>query len=245
MSLFFSENQAIIDTAQHYFDSELSQLGDLKYAYMILNKKNPADMVIISNYPKEWVEIYKENNYQQIDPVVIASFTRICPFSWDENITINSELNFSKIFNLSKNYKIVNGHTFVLHDYYNNLVLLSILMNENHIHETEAIVAQHQEQLQMLLIKAHDKVISLYKDMDNNAARKKQVNKDMFSPRENEILYWASVGKTYQEIALILGIKVSTVKFHIGNVVKKLGVMNAKHAIRMGIELQLIKPAAG
>ncbi|MEQ4530273.1 MAG: autoinducer binding domain-containing protein, partial [Mixta sp.] len=67
MSLFFTENQAIIDTAQHYFDRKLKQLGDLKYAYMVLNKKNPADMVIISNYPSEWVDIYKENNFQQID----------------------------------------------------------------------------------------------------------------------------------------------------------------------------------
>lgn len=245
MSLFFTENQAIIDTAQHYFDRKLKQLGDLKYAYMVLNKKNPTDMVIISNYPSEWVDIYKENNFQQIDPVVIASFTRIAPFSWDENITINSELNFSKIFNLSKNYKIVNGHTFILHDYYNNLALLSILMNENGVNETEAIVKDNEDKLQMLLIKVHDKIVTLYKELDSNTAAKKQLSKDIFSPRENEILYWASVGKTYQEIALILGIKVSTVKFHIGNVVKKLGVMNAKHAIRMGVELQLIKPAAG
>lgn len=245
MSLFFTENQAIIDTAQHYFDRKLKQLGDLKYAYMVLNKKNPADMVIISNYPSEWVDIYKENNFQQIDPVVIASFTRIAPFSWDENITINSELNFSKIFNLSKNYKIVNGHTFILHDYYNNLALLSILMNENGVNETEAIVKDNEDKLQMLLIKVHDKIVTLYKELDSNTAAKNQLSKDIFSPRENEILYWASVGKTYQEIALILGIKVSTVKFHIGNVVKKLGVMNAKHAIRMGVELQLIKPAAG
>ncbi|AUX94690.1 helix-turn-helix transcriptional regulator [Mixta gaviniae] len=245
MSLFFTENQAIIDTAQHYFDRKLQQFGDLKYAYMVLNKKNPADMVIISNYPSEWVDIYKENNFQQIDPVVIASFTRIAPFSWDENITINTELNFSKIFNLSKNYKIVNGHTFILHDYYNNLALLSILMNENGVNETEAIVKEHEDKLQMLLIKVHDKIISLYRELDSSTAAKKQLSKDIFSPRENEILYWASVGKTYQEIALILGIKVSTVKFHIGNVVKKLGVMNAKHAIRMGVELQLIKPAAG
>ncbi|HDL8001096.1 TPA: helix-turn-helix transcriptional regulator, partial [Yersinia enterocolitica] len=53
---------------------------------------------------------------------------------------------------------------------------------------------------------------------------------------------WASVGKTYAEISIILGIKRSTVKFHIGNVVRKLGVLNAKHAIRLGIELKLIKP---
>ncbi|QHM72371.1 helix-turn-helix transcriptional regulator [Mixta intestinalis] len=245
MSLFFSENQAIIETARHYFDRKLKQFGNLKYAYMVLNKKNPADMLVISNYPKEWVDIYKENNYQQIDPVVIASFTRIAPFSWDESITINTEVNFSKIFNLSKNYKIANGHTFILHDYYNNLALLSILMNEEHVNEAEAIVAEQEDKLQMLLIKVHEKIISLYKELENSTTSKKQISKDIFSPRENEILYWASVGKTYQEIALILGIKVSTVKFHIGNVVKKLGVMNAKHAIRMGVELQLIKPAVG
>ena len=66
--------------------------------------------------------------------------------------------------------------------------------------------------------------------------------REIFSPRENEILYWASVGKTYSEVSIILGIKRSTVKFHIGNVVRKLGVLNAKHAIRLGIELKLIKP---
>ena len=50
------------------------------------------------------------------------------------------------------------------------------------------------------------------------------------------------MGKTYQEIALITGITSRTVKYHIGNVVKKLGVINAKQAIRLGVELELIKP---
>lgn len=94
----------------------------------------------------------------------------------------------------------------------------------------------------MLLITAHEKITSLYRDMTKNNSNKVSNDKEIFSQRENEILYWASVGKTYQEIALILGIKVSTVKFHIGNAVKKIGAINAKHAIRLGIELQLITP---
>jgi len=81
----------------------------------------------------------------------------------------------------------------------------------------------------------------LYQDV-NSIADNEKIDKEIFSKRENEIIYWASMGKTYQEIALILGIKLSTVKFHIGNAVKKLGVTNAKHAIRLGIELQLIRP---
>ncbi|WP_252317991.1 MULTISPECIES: LuxR C-terminal-related transcriptional regulator [Symbiopectobacterium] len=35
------------------------------------------------------------------------------------------------------------------------------------------------------------------------------------------MLYWTSVGKTYQEMGIILGIKVRTVKFHMLNIVKK------------------------
>ncbi|MBP2170430.1 LuxR family quorum-sensing system transcriptional regulator ExpR [Erwinia toletana] len=37
----------------------------------------------------------------------------------------------------------------------------------------------------------------------------------------------------------MLNISVSTVKFHMGNTVRKLGVNNAKHAIRLGIELNI------
>jgi LuxR family quorum-sensing system transcriptional regulator ExpR len=49
-------------------------------------------------------------------------------------------------------------------------------------------------------------------------------------------------GETYQEIAIILDVKARTIKFHIGNIVKKMGVTNAKHAIRLGAEWQLVKP---
>lgn len=64
---------------------------------------------------------------------------------------------------------------------------------------------------------------------------------DIFLLRENEILYWVSVGKIYVEILIILGIKRSIVKFYIGNVVRKLGVLNVKYVIRFGIELKFIK----
>ncbi|WP_227719303.1 helix-turn-helix transcriptional regulator, partial [Yersinia proxima] len=102
----------------------------------------------------------------------------------------------------------------------------------------------NKEKIQMLLIFTHEKMLGLYQsNNDKNDSRNMQIEQRyIFSPRENEILYWASVGKTYAEISIILGIKRSTVKFHIGNVVRKLGVLNAKHAIRLGIELKLIKP---
>jgi LuxR family quorum-sensing system transcriptional regulator ExpR len=94
----------------------------------------------------------------------------------------------------------------------------------------------------MLLITTHEKLTQLYQEQSRKADFEEMNTRELFTSRENEIIYWASVGKSYQEIALILGIKLTTVKYHIGNAVKKLGVTNAKHAIRLGIELNLIRP---
>lgn len=49
------------------------------------------------------------------------------------------------------------------------------------------------------------------------------------------------MGKTYSEISIIIGIKTGTIKFHMSNVVKKLGVCNAKQAIRISTELKLVE----
>jgi DNA-binding CsgD family transcriptional regulator len=65
------------------------------------------------------------------------------------------------------------------------------------------------------------------------------------SKRENEVLHWVSAGKTYWEISVILGIKEGTVKFHMGNVVRKLDVFSAKQAIRASVELELSQSVGG
>ncbi|GKW04636.1 N-acylhomoserine lactone-dependent transcriptional regulator ExpR [Pectobacterium carotovorum subsp. carotovorum] len=240
MSPLFSSSEIISRVIKGHFNENLDHYDGIKFSFMVLNKKNPSEMIIISSYPDEWVNLYKENKYQHIDPVVLASFNKISPFSWEKSLVINTRLQLAKIFDLSKKYNIINGYTFVLHDHGDNLAMLSIIVDSSYPDDIDTFIEEKKDTFQMLLIDAYEKIISLCREMIES---KKQLNnKEIFSQRENEILYWASMGKTYLEVAIILGIKTSTVKFHIGNVVKKLGVLNAKHAIRLGVELQLIKP---
>ncbi|RJL55181.1 helix-turn-helix transcriptional regulator [Pectobacterium carotovorum] len=240
MSPLFSSSEIISRVIKGHFNENLDHYDGVKFSFMVLNKKNPSEMIIISSYPDEWVDLYKENKYQHIDPVVLASFNKISPFSWEKSLVINTRLQLAKIFDLSKKYNIIDGYTFVLHDHGDNLAMLSIIVDSSYPDDVEKFIEEKKDTFQMLLIDAYEKIISLCREMIES---KKQLNnKEIFSQRENEILYWASMGKTYLEVAIILGIKTSTVKFHIGNVVKKLGVLNAKHAIRLGVELQLIKP---
>jgi DNA-binding CsgD family transcriptional regulator len=59
------------------------------------------------------------------------------------------------------------------------------------------------------------------------------------SPREAEVLYWILEGKANEEIAIILGLRISTVKTHLSSVFIKLNVENRLAAIRSALKLAL------
>ncbi|TBM12740.1 helix-turn-helix transcriptional regulator [Hafnia paralvei] len=243
MFSIFNKNQIITETLRDYIDRKLSQFGSPEYAYTVVNKKNPSKLLIISSYPDEWVNLYIANNLQHIDPVILTAFKRTSPFVWDENITLMSDLKISKIFSLSKKYNIANGYTFVLHDHLNNLALLSLIIDSNMKANLEEQFSSEKGNLQMLLIEINEQMYRLVQSVsEDKDGSEMGVSKATFTAREHEVLYWASMGKTYAEIATIIGISVRTVKFHMGNVVSKLGVSNARQAIRLGVELELITP---
>lgn len=60
--------------------------------------------------------------------------------------------------------------------------------------------------------------------------------------REVECLHWAALGKTNEEIAMILALSLSTVRFHITNAGEKLGAINRGQAVLKAAQLGFIKP---
>ena len=98
--------------------------------------------------------------------------------------------------------------------------------------------------LMMLFLETHD---ALAKLIPSPKLTQEEVvflndNKNCYqlTERETDVLSWASQGKTYCEVAIILGISERTVKFHIENIIKKLDVSNAKHAIYKAKHYDLI-----
>nr|WP_024967117.1 LuxR family transcriptional regulator [Pantoea sp. IMH] len=220
---------------KNILECELKELGDFIWAYVVLSKSNMSISAYATNYPSGWVKYYQDNNLQFTDPVVITALNRLTPFCWGEQISP------STIFENAKIYSILSGYTFVLHDYKKNLVTLSILIDPTKREATERAINQNKGTLDFLLASVHEKYLALTSLYRNEY---QPINEDILTTRENEILYWASVGKTYAETGMILGIKTTTVKFHMANIVKKLGVTNSRHAVRLGIELQLVKPVS-
>jgi len=63
------------------------------------------------------------------------------------------------------------------------------------------------------------------------------------SPREIECLKWSACGKSFDDVATILGISRETVKVHLRRAASKLDAVNRSHAIAKAVQLGLIEPA--
>lgn len=61
------------------------------------------------------------------------------------------------------------------------------------------------------------------------------------SARERDLLVWLAHGKSDIEIARILGITVSTVRFHLGNIFNKLEARNRCHAVAKANQLGVLQ----
>ncbi|MBP2197365.1 helix-turn-helix transcriptional regulator [Pantoea cypripedii] len=237
MSKFYA-NEDINEKVKLFLEEAFPGIKDYKYGYFIISKKDLNEIRIINNFP-EWFDLYVENVHQMVDPVVMKALTRVEGFNWNEEIIISSKLALPKVMLHAKEYDINNGHTYIIHDYKNNLALLSIF-NDQIVGMAEENSRNIDIELSVF-VKVHQKLLSLYDffKIDNND------HSITFTSRENEILYWAAVGETYREIASHLDITVSTVKFHMAKIVQKLEAVNAKHAIRLASDLKLITVPTG
>jgi len=206
------------------------------FAYFMMNKSNSFPISIISDYPIGWLNQYRNYGYQKIDPVVLIASRNVSPFLWPDKPSIIRHHSF---FRLSKYYHLDSGYTFILHDGDNNLATFTISSRHGSA-DFYRLVQQNSEKFQMLLINTHEKVMGFHNARQPLLSLNgEKLAVQQLSPREKEVLFWASVGKTYGEVATILAIREGTVKFHIRNVIVKLGVSNAKHAITRAVELKL------
>ena len=63
----------------------------------------------------------------------------------------------------------------------------------------------------------------------------------ILSARETEILGYLSKGKTREEVGIILGIALETVKSHVTHIMQKLDVVNIVSAVARGYELGILR----
>lgn len=214
-------------------EAELRTLGFNSFAYFSIDKSSLTTPQVISNYPIDWVNEYIDQCLFKRDPVINYAMSRVTPFLWSE---ASQDHRFDHdIFSSSHQYGIYAGYTVPLHDPFGRFAALSISDNGD-LEDFNAAVVQFSGALHCMLAEFHESrphpptqkktsIDSVFNVLDDAECLRQ------LSKRELETLCLASQGKTYNEISHVLAISERTVKFHIANVVQKMKVVNAKHAI--------------
>lgn len=70
---------------------------------------------------------------------------------------------------------------------------------------------------------------------------KKIIPNKKLLPREKECLYWTAMGKTVEEISMILGITFHTARYYIQTMREKLDSTTAAQAVYTGMKQGIIK----
>ncbi|MCW9003456.1 MAG: LuxR family transcriptional regulator [Rhodospirillales bacterium] len=214
------------------------QLGMRCFTYWAVNVpghevRNP---LVLTDYPEEWTREYVQNGYVAIDPVIKRSPLELVPFAWGASSfmeTLSPEER--QFFGAAGKHRFRYGIAIPVHGIGNEFSALSVVAAPEE--SEEAFLAQFQERaaaLSVIAAHAHATIRKI------TGAKSRRELAHTLSKRELECLGWVAQGKSFADIATILGIGRTTVITHVNKAKDKLGVRTSQQAVSQIIGAGLV-----
>lgn len=216
-------------------DAWLNDLcDDLEFDYASYATTNPVtgDVQGYANYPDEWKLHYAKSGFHRFDPTLQKSTLSIAPVDWGR---FEQDDKFKAVFRDAGDFGITErGITVPIRGPYGECGLLSVTRDCKQ-EKWEKLTAHVMGKLQMAAVHVHDNVM-------RSGVLAQSLFRPNLSSREHEILQWAAVGKSQQDIGVILAISHRTVEVHLRSGREKLGALTTTQAVGRAIGLGLILP---
>lgn len=210
-----------------------SGLGIGQYAFVRVDSAVLGTApLLVSNHHVGWQQLYRSNGYQCIDPFVRHARCSALPFLWRDVGARASCCSADAAFLACARrhgIDVCRGASIPVHVRAEQLALLSFGQAVDGSHGRE-ICIRDALLLSGVATTLHLRVGQLMADCRPRS----------LTGRERECLLWASRGKAQEEIALILGLRARTVRFHQENAMCKLGARNIAAAVAMAAALGLV-----
>lgn len=182
---------------------------------------NPLkELSIISNMSPEWESEFSRGKFQTFSEIVSRVKLKITPLVWN-----SEEVKTPGLKSLTKKYNIQNGISFLIR-ISGDIIIFTLYFDE----DDKRFMSLYQESKYKILFDVLELFEVSYQNGDGV----------LLTVRESEVLDLLKIGKTYSEIAFILGISKRTVRFHVENILNKLDVTSVKYAIFKAISLNII-----
>ena len=183
-----------------------------------------------TTYPAKWVDYYLQHNLIRIDPIVRHSLNSEKPFFWSEvNLTNDEQLMMLKALSFGL---APFGYSVPTIDVGPYRGLFSINSDKDAAGDWEKTVVQDEILWREVALKLH-KMAREEVDPDN-------VYTHNFSKREIECLCFVADGKTYSEVANILGISEHTVRDYFRSLRLKLNCSTLAQVVAKAKILKII-----
>jgi DNA-binding CsgD family transcriptional regulator len=213
-----------------------SEIGVSHIAYLRLSPDKSPDiclLVAVVTYSRLWQHRYFVKKYMTNDPVIFYGRDADQPFDW-ANVPVD-EPAAKAFFADALNHSVGrNGLSIPLRNRRGVFALVSFTSDLSQ-EEWEDYKAANMKSL---------KLLSILIDSAANINFKLPAFPVHLSNREEQCLLWAARGKTYQEIAEILGLAFGSVKTHLDAARHKLHCMNLTHAAAVAFATGVIPAQA-
>lgn len=205
-------------------------VGDLGFEYCSYVLEAPLPLFKspvswASTYPKRWLDHYFSHGYLHIDTLLQRIFTDQVPVAWSDSI-FQSEPAF---WEEARAHQIRHGWAIATYGKHATKGALSLARSTGKVTARE--LEEKEGKLIWLSHVAHG-IISEAKLHEFGA-----VTRPDLTPREREVLRWTAVGKTANEISVIIGITERAIVFHIANCLDKLNASNKAQAVSIALLL--------
>ena len=197
-----------------------------------LGAKAVDEPFIRTTYDAVWVKRYLTLGYVEVDPVVREGFSRSMPFRWDD-ITLRNEAEHSFFVEAASNDVGMTGLTIPVRDRDNRRAIVSLASDVVGPPWTYYC----RTNMRALVELAH--VIHQIAVVEQGD----RITHPPLSPREMEVLFWTTKGKTVGEIAIILKLRPHTVAAYMRSARYKLNASTVAQAVSVAIQRGLISEA--
>lgn len=192
--------------------------------------------IIVSGFPTDWWEHYKDNGYMRIDPTVAHCAQNQLPLDWSElEPLLQEQTEVGSFMREARDFGLKSGASFPVHNGHGEAALLSLVSGEEAEH-FRSDLNHAMPFVHLLTAHIHESVRRIVEIRALPDAQK------TLTARERECLLWTAEGKTSWEISKILGISERTVIFHLKNAAEKLDVNNRQQAVARAVSIGLISP---
>jgi LuxR family transcriptional activator of conjugal transfer of Ti plasmids len=233
----FVQNLSIHDSTseiERLLRRTLDQYGFPCFAYLSFTPRgDDDDTLAMTTYPSSWVEQYRANRYDRIDPVIARSIATTLPFAWSADQFDTKLTNKQKwLLEEASEFGIRHAVTIPIHDRQGKVATTLTLAACDSRSAFDARAEQYRYQLHLIAIYLHAQL--------RNVTPAISPLRPCLTQRERSCLQWAARGKSALDTAEIINVSRRTVVFHTENAKRKLGVATVQQAVAKGLMYDII-----